>query len=103
MTLTPVEQISHTVETPCELAHTRRCFYRDLVTKPTSPPFELGDEKDLAAFADRLEIGGLVDRAVDRDGGFFDEVLAEAGGEAVPFPEDAPQVPGLHPGIPRPA
>ena len=34
------------------------------------PAFEFGDEEDLAAFADRLEIGGLVDRAVDCDGGF---------------------------------
>jgi hypothetical protein len=29
--------------------------------------------------ADRLEIGGLVDLTVDRDGGFFFEVMAEAG------------------------
>src|SRR5712692_5368528 len=62
---------------------------------PELPAFELGDEEDLAAFADRLEIGGLVDRAVDRDGGFFDEVLAEAGVEAVHFLDDAAQVLGL--------
>ena len=41
-------------------------------------PFELGDEEDLAAGADRLKIGGLVDLAVDRDGGFLFEVVAEA-------------------------
>jgi hypothetical protein len=40
------------------------------------PSFELGDEEDFAAFADRLEIGGLVERAVDSDGGFFFEMLA---------------------------
>src|ERR1700737_450785 len=57
-------------------------------------PLEFGDEEDFAAVADRLEIGGLVDRAVDRDGGFFDEVLAEAGVEAVHFLCDAAQVPG---------
>jgi hypothetical protein len=33
-----------------------------------------------------------VDGAVDRDGGFFDEMLAEAGVEAVHFLDDAAQV-----------
>jgi hypothetical protein len=42
-----------------------------------------------------LEIGGFVDGAVDRDGGFFFEVLAEAGVEPVHFLDDAAQVPGL--------
>src|SRR6202022_171622 len=56
-------------------------------------PLEFGDEEDFAAVADRLEIGGLVDRAVDRDGGFFFEVLAETGVEAVHFLDDAAQVP----------
>ena len=45
--------------------------------------FEFGDEEDFAAFADRLEIGGLVDGAVDRDGGFFFEVVAETRVEPV--------------------
>jgi hypothetical protein len=40
-----------------------------------SPVFKFGNKEDFAAFADRLEIGGLV----DRDGGFFFAVLAEAG------------------------
>jgi hypothetical protein len=44
-----------------------------------SADFELGDEKDLAAGADRLEIGGLVDLAVNRDGGFLLELVADAG------------------------
>src|SRR5579863_718857 len=49
-----------------------------------SAAFELGDEENLAARPHRLEIGGLVmDRAVDRDGGFFDEMLAEPGIEPV--------------------
>jgi len=60
-----------------------------------SPPFEFGDEEDFAAFADRLEIGGLVDGAVDGDGGFFFEALAEAGVEAVHCFDDAAQVLGL--------
>jgi hypothetical protein len=42
--------------------------------------------------ADRLEIAGLMDRAVDRDGGFFDEMLAEAGAEPVHLFDDAVQV-----------
>jgi hypothetical protein len=58
-------------------------------------PFEFGDEEDFAAFADRLEIGGFVDGAVDGDGGFFFEMFAEAGVEAVHFLDDAAQVPGL--------
>jgi len=33
------------------------------------PAFEFGDEEDFAALADRLEIGGLVEGAVDRDRG----------------------------------
>src|SRR6516164_2882632 len=60
-----------------------------------SAPFELGDEEDFAAGSDRLEIGGLVDLAVDRDGGFFFEVVPEAGVEAIHFPDDAAQVFGL--------
>src|SRR5712691_1637636 len=49
-----------------------------------SAAFELGDEEDLAAPADFLEVGRLiVDRAVDRDGGFLDEVFAEAGVAAI--------------------
>ena len=59
------------------------------------PPFELGDEEDLAARADRLEIGGLVDLAVDCDGGFFLEVVAEAGIEPVHFLDNTAQVFGL--------
>src|SRR5208283_4750890 len=58
-------------------------------------PFELGDEKDLAARADRLEIGGLVDGTIDRDGGFFDEMLAQTGVEFVHRFDDAAQVFGL--------
>jgi hypothetical protein len=61
----------------------------------TLPSLEFGDEEDFATFADRLEVGGLVDCAVDRDGGFFDEMLAEAGVEAVHFLDDAAQVLGL--------
>src|SRR5262245_5808778 len=56
------------------------------------PAFELGNEEDLATFADRLKIGGLVEGAVDRDGGFFFEVQAEAGVAAVHFPDDPAQV-----------
>ena len=41
--------------------------------------FELRDEEDLATGADRLEIGGLVDGTIDRDGGFFGEMLAQVG------------------------
>jgi hypothetical protein len=65
------------------------CFLRCHVDRQTSAvasdphlnygalsPFELGDEEDLAAGADRLEIGGLVDLTVDGDGGFFFEVVA---------------------------
>jgi hypothetical protein len=40
-----------------------------------SPALKFGDEEDFAAFADRLEIGGLVDGTVDRDGSFFFEML----------------------------
>src|SRR5215469_982089 len=61
-------------------------------TRPPLSPFEFGDEEDFTAFADRLEIGGLVDRAVDRDGGFFFEVFAETGVEAVHLLDDAAQV-----------
>jgi hypothetical protein len=61
----------------------------------TFTPLELRNEKDLAALGDRLEIGSLVDRAVDRDGGFFFQVQAQAGVEAVHFLDDAAQVPGL--------
>jgi hypothetical protein len=39
-------------------------------------PFELGDQEELGARADRLEIGGFVDLAVDGDGGFLFEVVA---------------------------
>ena len=42
-------------------------------------PFKLGDEEDRAAGADQLEMGGLVYLAVDRDGGLFFEVVAQAG------------------------
>src|SRR5215831_3395304 len=58
-------------------------------------PLELGNEEDFAAFTDRLEIGGLVKGAVDRDGGFLFEMLTEAGVEAVHRLDDAAQVPGL--------
>jgi hypothetical protein len=58
--------------------------------------FELGDKEDLAARADRLEMGGLVDRAIHRDGGFFDEVLAQTGVEPVHRLDDTAQVPSLH-------
>ena len=44
-----------------------------------SSPFELGDEEDLAAGTDRLEIAGLVEGAVDGNGGFFFEMMAQAG------------------------
>src|SRR5579862_2564925 len=44
-----------------------------------SAAFELGDEEDFAALTDRLVVSDLVDLAVDRDGGFFLQVLAEAG------------------------
>jgi len=43
-----------------------------------SSAFELRDEENLVARANWLEIDGLVDLAVDRDGGFFFEV-AESG------------------------
>src|SRR5215469_17725203 len=56
---------------------------------------ELGDEEDFAAFADRLEIGGLMEGAVDRDGGLLFEMLTEAGVEAVHLLDDAAQVFGL--------
>src|SRR5712692_2080970 len=62
---------------------------------PELSAFKLGDEEDLAAFADRLEIGGLVDRAIDGDGGFLHEMIAEARVEAVHLLDDAAQVPGL--------
>jgi hypothetical protein len=52
----------------------------------------LGDEEDFAAGADRLEIGGFVDLAVDRDGGFFFEMVAEAGLAFIHFSNDAAQV-----------
>jgi hypothetical protein len=57
--------------------------------------FELGDEADLAARADRAQIGGLVDGAADRDGGLFLEVVAEAGLELIHRLDDAAQVPRL--------
>src|SRR3984893_11394184 len=60
-----------------------------------SAAFKFGDEEDLAAFADRLEIGGLVERAVDGDGGFFFEVVAETRVELVHGLDDAAQIPGL--------
>jgi hypothetical protein len=41
------------------------------------------NEEHLAARANRLEIGGLVDGAVDRDGGFLFEVVAETRVEPV--------------------
>jgi addiction module RelE/StbE family toxin len=67
-----------------------------LIKSALSPtPFELWDEEDLAARADRLEIGGLVDRAVDCDDGFFFAVVAQAGVELVHRLDDAAQVPGL--------
>jgi len=65
------------------------------VIRSSSSTLKLGDEEDFAAFADRLEIGGLVERAVDRYSGFFDEVFAEAGVEAVHFLDDAAQILGL--------
>ena len=43
-----------------------------------SAAFEFGNEENLAAGLDRLEIGGFVDLAVDRDGGLFFEVVAQA-------------------------
>src|SRR5215469_17146740 len=57
--------------------------------------FEFGDEEDFATLADRLEIGGLVEGAVDRDGGFLFQMLTEAGVEAVHLPDNATQVLGL--------
>ena len=45
-------------------------------SRGTLSPLEFGDEEDLAAFADRLEIGGLMQRAVDGDGGFLFEMVA---------------------------
>ena len=42
-----------------------------------SAAFEFGDEEDFTTGTDRLEIGGLVDLAVDRDGGLFFEVVTE--------------------------
>ena len=41
--------------------------------------FELGDEENFAARTDRLKIAGLVEGAVDGDGGLFLEVVAEVG------------------------
>src|SRR6201987_3713714 len=55
-------------------------------------PFEFGDEENFAAFADRLEIGGFVDRAIDRDGGFFFEMLAEPRIEAGHGLDDPAQI-----------
>jgi hypothetical protein len=43
-----------------------------------SVSFEFGDEDDLGVGADRPEIFGFVDLAVDGDGGFFFEVVPEA-------------------------
>ena len=60
-----------------------------------SATFEFGDEEDLATRADRLEIGGLVEGAVDRDGGFFFEVMAQARVELVHRLDDAAQVSGF--------
>src|SRR5438270_14003981 len=76
----------------------KRADHLSLTAEPVGrvlSPFELGDEEDLAARANRLEIGGLVDGAVDRDGGFFFEVMAEAGVELVHRLYDAAQVAGL--------
>ena len=54
----------------------RWCRY---LCRSLSAAFELRDEEDLAAVAELLEIGRLVvDLAVDRDGGFLDEMIAEA-------------------------
>ena len=44
-----------------------------------SAAFEFRDEENLTARADRLEIGGFVDLAVDGDGGFFFEMVARPG------------------------
>jgi len=57
-----------------------------------SSSFELGDEEDLGARAERLEIGGLVEGAVDRDGGFLFEVVAQARVELVHRLDDCAQV-----------
>ena len=58
-------------------------------------PFELGDEKDLGAWAERLEVGGLVEGTVDCDGGFFFEMLPQAGVELVHRLDDTAQVLGF--------
>jgi hypothetical protein len=71
------------------------CVSRALIVGARLAALELRDKEDLAAFADWLEEGGLVDLTVDRDGRFFDEVLAETGVEAVHFPDDATQVFGF--------
>src|SRR5690242_19439785 len=57
-----------------------------------SAAFELRDKEHLAAFAQLLEIAGLVvDFAVDRDGRFGFEVHAEPGLHLVERPQDVTQ------------
>jgi hypothetical protein len=50
-------------------------------------------KKTLKPGSDRLGIGGFVDGAVDREGGFFFEVFVRAGVEPVQFLDYATEVP----------
>src|SRR5215813_13673309 len=70
---------------------------------PALSPFQLGDEEDLGAWAERLEIGGLVESAIDRDGGFFFEMVSQARVELVHRFDDPPQVLGLDRELAHPA
>src|SRR4051812_7742620 len=53
---------------------------------------DLRDEEHLGARRDRLEVAGLVDRAVDRDGGLLLQVLAQTGEQPVHLPDNAAEV-----------
>src|SRR5690348_9433065 len=68
-----------------------------------SAAFELGDEEDFAALADRLVIGDVVDFAVDRDGGFLLQMLAEPGVAAIHLLDHVAQGLGFDLEFPRAA
>src|ERR1700730_16538114 len=70
-------------------------YRRSEVQAPGASPFELGDEEHLATRADRLEIGGLVERAVNGDGGLLLKVMAQAGEKLVHRLDDPAQILGL--------
>src|SRR6266704_6282752 len=77
---------------------------RTILSQPAgSAAFELRAETDLAALADRLEVGDLVDLAVDRDGGLLFQVLAEAGLAPVHFLDHIAQGLGLARELPHAA